>query len=234
MSWVFEFAEHIVFGSFSIVFLLLFLRQRMRTQRALREPVSHDVCVACDSKQITTVASEVFRCDSCGFTWGDGIKQLKAVQRRTNLEGMSPTERRAQAVVQLQEARDLLGGALAALEQGSHQLGWDVMIGDGKWIDGTGDFRSETREAMIRSAVGDIHTAQQCCQHAHEALGKSVDNVAAPSANSDIAALDVLAGSIVADLMAHQQLGQLRDHAQTMLKGIEQALQKLQPDHARQ
>ncbi len=230
MSVLMEFGEYVLIGGVSFVFLFLVLRQRARTHRALNEPIPDDQCVACQSRKITTMAPDAFRCGGCGFTWGDGIKRIEADKRRAALDGMSSEERHAQGVSNLVEAGDLLVAALAALEQGANQLGWDMMVGGGMEIDGTGDFYSQTRQAMIRTAASDINRAQRQIQYAADALGEVAHAGAgpAPEMNSDVAVLDILAGSMVFDLMAHQQLGQLRDHAETMRDNVQQALGQLQ------
>src|SRR5690606_19751439 len=122
----------------------------VRTQRALREPIGSDVCVACGGTAVSTFAPECHRCDTCRFVWGDGLAARAAAERSARIQALSPAERVSFALRELGEADARLEAAAVALEHAGNQLGLDMLAGGG-WA--RGDMYSRARNEGVVSAA---------------------------------------------------------------------------------
>lgn len=207
--------------------LLIFalVRQHLRTRRALNQPITGDQCVGCGSTDVKTINREAYLCNGCGFTWGDGMAEYLAAQRRAEIDKLGLQERRALGVSELREADQRVASALATLEQGAHQVGWDVVAGGGF---GTGDMYSRTRNESVVLAAGDLGKAQKHIRTAAEALQWHIDGADGRiDFHEAVFGLDVAFGSWAVDVAGHMQLDNLRKQAHQMQAAVRRALQDL-------
>ena len=72
--------------------------------RASRAPISNEECVACGSRDVTSLGPAVYRCGACGYEGGSGVAASLAERERAEIEAMGPEARRAGAIADLEEA----------------------------------------------------------------------------------------------------------------------------------
>lgn len=212
--------------AFAVAFFLVFGRRYLRTQKALREPIGSDVCVACSATAITTFAPDCHRCDGCGFIWGDGLAERAAAERRSKIEALAPEERHRFAVSELKEADARLRAAEVALEHAGKQLGLDMIAGGGL---GAGDMYSRARNEGVVTAASEMGLAQKHIRNTADATGWAIEAAGAPiDFHSPVFALDVIFDSMLVDVAGHLQVDKLRKQATDMRRSIAQALAALE------
>lgn len=199
-------------------------RRSRKLQRVLREDITGEACVACGSGQIDEYEPACYRCQACGFSWGQGWRARADRQRRAALVRMTAAQRRAEAIAALREAASLLDSASAYLKTGPKQLPYDLLLGR------YGDMYSQERNEAVVKALADAQLAWQQIQYAAAADAQ----VGAPGAQLDwnirIAALDAAVGSWEMDLVAHHELQRLLGQITAMQSHLEGTLAAL---HAR-
>ena len=197
----------------------------LRTQRALREPIGSDVCVACGGTQVTTFAPDCHRCDGCGFVWGDGLVAKAASDRSAKIQALDPAQKVAFAKAQLQEADARLKAAEVALEHAGKQLGADVLLGGG-WAEG--DMYSRARSEGMVTAASEMGLAQKHMRNAAEATGWAIGPEGERvEFHASVLALDAFFDSMIIDVAGHLQVEKLQRQAAGMRRAVAKALSVL-------
>jgi hypothetical protein len=205
---------------------LVVIPRYLRTRRALREPIGGDECVACASKNVATFAPECFRCELCGFTWGDGMKEHAALQRQAQLAGLNGDQRRQLAIRELQEAYSCLVAADVSLEHASNQLGFDLVAGGGL---GTGDMYSRARNEGMVKAAGEMARAQRHIRNAAEAVEYAIPGAdGAIDFRAEVFAFDVFFESSIVDIVGHMQVVKLQRQLAAMRDAVDRAMKSIQ------
>ncbi len=211
--------ELVFYGVIAAVALGILVPRYLRTQKALREPIGGDQCVACQSTQVTTFAPACYRCDGCGFQWGDGMAQFAAQQRAAEVQKLDPEQRKAYIRAELNEAQAHLSAAAPLLDHAGSQLGADILIGGGI---GTGDMYSRNRTEGMVQAARELGLAQKRMSNAAAAHG-----YAAQQENLDVGgpllAFDTFFDSFVVDALSHGQVNDLKQKHARMSQIVAQA-----------
>ena len=74
----------------------------------LKADVTPQVCVACGSFNVVTIAREHYRCLECRYEGGEGLKRSLEIARQARIEQLSTTQRRFAAKDNLISAKQLL------------------------------------------------------------------------------------------------------------------------------
>lgn len=212
--------EFAFYGVIAAVILGILVPRYLRTQKALNEPIGGDVCVACQSTQVTTYAPSCYRCDGCGFQWGDGMAQHAAQQRAAQVRGLDPEQRQAYIRSELHEARAHLSAAAPLLEHAGKQLTADVLVGGGF---ASGDMYSRNRTEGMVQAAREMGLAQKrmsnaAAAHGYESKQENLD-VGGP-----LLAFDTFFDSLIVDALAHRQVSELKEKHARMSQIVAQAL----------
>lgn len=215
--------ELVFYGVIAAVALGIMVPRYLRTQKALREPIGGDQCVACQSTQVTTFAPDCYRCDGCGFQWGDGMAQHAAQQRAAQVQRLGPEERKAYIRSELNEAQAHLSAAAPLLEHAGKQLGADVLVGGGF---GTGDMYSRNRTEGMVQAARELGLAQKRMSNAAAAHGYATQ-AESFDVGGPLLAFDTFFDSFVVDALNHGQVTSLKDKHARMSQIVAQAKQAL-------
>ena len=95
------------------------LIQSVIFNRAMNEEIPDDVCVACESEDITVLAEGVYRCNACGYEGGSNFAEYKQQQRRKKVDALEGEARQEHIVDTLKEARTLASSAQGSLSSAS-------------------------------------------------------------------------------------------------------------------
>ncbi len=194
------------------------LIQRFLTNRALRSEIADDVCVACDSTDLTFLAEHVYRCNMCGYEGGAGFAEYRDRQKRAGFDGLPPRERHQRAVDKLEEAVTLLtsgqGEVDAALRENRIHSGHDDSNGH------------QDRNQRMLDAYRLFTEAQTLVGDASYLLGEDFGEV--PQLIDDMdATLDFMNGifdSSLWDLALSQKLERARSDADQLLRLCQKTL----------
>jgi hypothetical protein len=168
-----------------------------RLRARLDAPNTGDSCIACSSRDVTSLAPMVYRCRACGHEGGDGWAAWREAQRNASFEAWSPARRRRSAARDLVQARTLLVAGLGDLERASHETMStvsDVLTWE----------RSETWAATKGAGLGRLLEAQGWIRDAVAKLGTPLgDGVeAAIHEEADCAELIARGQALLADAKA--------------------------------
>ncbi len=215
--------EFVVYGIVALVALGILVPRYLRTQKALREPIGGDVCVACQSTSVTNFAPACYRCDDCGFQWGEGLAHHAARLRQAEVEKLEPEQRTAYIRRELDEARAHLAAAGPLLEHACRQLGADVVVGRGF---GSGDMYSRNRTEGMVQAARELGLAQKRMKQAAAAHGYEAEQVNV-DVGGPLLAFDTFFDSFVFDAVNHHQVSELKQKHAHMSQIVAQARQAL-------
>jgi hypothetical protein len=99
--------------------------QHRELAAALHADDTYVACAACQNSKLTTVAPEAYRCDRCGFGGGAGWPAHARNQREQWIDALSPAERRASGVADLEEAERSVLRAGGLFEAARRKTGRD-------------------------------------------------------------------------------------------------------------
>ena len=194
-----------------------------KLKRAASEGSSGEVCVACDSKDVTVLAPQAYRCNLCGHEGGDGYGQYKKQLRHASFERLSPEERRKGAQTDLMEARRLLLSAIGDLRNALVSSGFD-MAGLGGGF-GTGE--GNEKQSAMTSAMGFMLEAQNRAEDAKAKmkLYLETDMASTEEMGSYTAwSADLYFDNIFTDLNVHSKITRAQQEANRMVAVIEKTL----------
>jgi hypothetical protein len=89
----------------------------MKLKGRITAPSTGELCIACNSNQVTLLAPMVYRCNACGHEGGDGIAAREEARRAAAVQRHDVALRRKSARRNLREARTLVSSALGTLER---------------------------------------------------------------------------------------------------------------------
>jgi|GEM_PF-5384603 len=95
-----------IFGLIIYVFWRPFIASKIKKSSTVNIP--DDRCVACNSKDITTIFDNAYECNACGYKGGSGLKEKQDNQRLDFVRKMDQQERKQWALQTLDSAAALL------------------------------------------------------------------------------------------------------------------------------
>ena len=119
--------------------------------------IPDDVCVACDSQDLTVIGQGAYRCNACGYEGGSGMAQLMEDERHTGFDAMSPEQRIRTAREDLLHARALLQGAIGSLGSAQSAAVQDLIGLSGSAMGGEID----EKQNLLTTAMGDFEHARR-------------------------------------------------------------------------
>jgi ribosomal protein L37AE/L43A len=116
----------------------------VRRKRAMASTIKDDVCVSCDSEDVTMQGQGAYRCNACGYEGGSGRAAIQHKAKQEALEALDPAQRRsgpvsalargaegqqdlAQCVGWFRQAQSEIQAAIELLGQGA-SVGFDVNL----------------------------------------------------------------------------------------------------------
>ena len=205
--------------------LILELIRSLRLGSASRAHISDESCVACDSKDLTSLGPGAYRCNACGYEGGSGLAAMQEQRRLAHFDRMTPEERRKSAHEDLLEARTVLNSAIGSLDSVRLMSGLDLVGVGGSGYAGMAGEGNEKQQALV-SAMGFVLEAQNQLKDAWYKLQGHPGGALKLDVPIDYStwSLDVHLDGLVGDLMMHNKIEQARSQATQMLQAVEQVL----------
>lgn len=207
---------------FAVGFLIRW-RQAVRTRQAMAAEVEGDRCVACSSADILAFGSEAYRCNACGFEFGDGLLKLRREARRKVVEQMDPLERRKGGIADLKEAHLML---LAAQGHVDRAVNLCELERSSRNVDDTHD---EEKQEALRICVGEAQRAHWRIEDARMKLGAEQLAVGPSHIEVDFGSLAFRSDSIVGagDAGVRQEVDRVQAHVARVMREVELDIAKL-------
>lgn len=170
----------------AVVVVLLFARSLPRRWIALLMPPTGpgpstgEVCVACNSRNVTLLAPMVYRCNACGHEGGDSWAARERARRNTTFQAWNPIKRRKSARRDLMEARTLILAGLGDLERagsyaGSELSDLELRVSYATWNAHRLSVTEQWEHEQVKtSALGRLLEAQGKARDAQAKLGASL------------------------------------------------------------
>ncbi len=194
-----------------------------RMNRAAGEASTGSVCVACDSKDVTELASEAYRCNMCGHEGGDGYAAYQRGLRNASFERLTPEEREEGARKDLLEARRLLISAAGDLHRASIASGIDMVGFGGGMSTGEGN----EKQSAMTSALGFMHEAKNRVDDAKVklVLNLNTDMESTDGQDSYLSwSADLYFDNIFTDMKFHGKIVKAQQEANRMVSVVERIL----------
>jgi hypothetical protein len=205
-----------------LVFLAAAIWQLRRFNKVLKDPVRDDVCVACNSAQLTSLGTNAYRCNACGYEGGSGLMAMRDAAKTKKLEAMSPEQRRASGLKDLREARTLLLGCQGIMQHTVSLSRADLMGGGDAGHDKQRELATAMREMML---------AEKMIGDARRKLSDELDEASRKTFEVSFFGagffLDTAGDNIFVDLAMHSKIKEAAQHCDRMLEGVEGALERL-------
>lgn len=202
----------------SVVGATLYGVHRMR--KGMKAEIADDECVSCGERSLTSLGPNAYRCNACGYEGGSGLKAIQEAAHHARIDALSPQERRASGLRDLQEARDLLVAAQATFVSARHSAAMDVI--------GFGGDRGQTKQAELVRAMGDAQRAHKAITDANRKLG---DLHLGDGADVDMTGLDFATDigmdNLVSNMMVHSKIEQASQRVDDLLQRVEASLLRL-------
>ena len=191
--------------------------------KAGAEASGGEVCIACDSKNVTVLAPAAYCCNECGHEGGDGYAAYKRAQRNASFAAMSEADRRTGARADLLEARRVLTSAIGDLGRAATASGFDMAGMGGTFGEGGGG----EKQSAFTSATGLLHEARNLIDDAKAKLGIVVDGQmpAAEGGNDYLVwSADIYFDNIFTDIQFHTKIAKVSADAKRVLEAVEKTL----------
>jgi ribosomal protein L37AE/L43A len=207
--------------------MLKFIYELVRAQRMRRsmdEPARDDACVACGNRSVQVVAPAVYRCGQCGYEGGSGLAARRTQQRREQIAGMSPEQRRMSAAQDLLEARTLLTSCLGDIASASSLAVMDLVN-----ISSDPAGEGVEKSQQLTAAIGLVLEARAKVADAELKLASNIGATQGElSAGGYLeGVMDIQGDNIVADLMSMSRISAVGETARKLLADVERALARL-------
>lgn len=210
-----------------IIQILWQLFQRYLFNRAMDEELDDDVCVACESTNITRLAEGAYRCDDCGYEGGSNYGDYKQQQERERVDELPDEERRERGIRELRQARDSVGSGIDTLQSAKQEGMYDLMgLDDPTYMAGGGDSKHEELLDGLRY----FREAENLIDDAAYKLDIDVPPEVYVQHDFDEfdTVLDNFADSIGTDLLSQNKLNRIENHGEKMRDWIDQTLRRVQ------
>ena len=206
----------IIVGAFVLAW---WLRDR-RLRASMTAAIDDASCVACGSTDLEVVAEGAYRCMACGYEGGSGRAALQEAAERAAIEKLPMPERRQRARAELEEARDLVLGALGGFRSVLSHSMHDLL--------GAGD-KGAAKQTELVSCLGELERAAQGVRRASMLLGDDALQVRVPEFDAFSAAFlgDQRGDALRRDLAVHKDIKRIAAEAELMQEGIEAALARM-------
>jgi len=192
--------------------------------KAGAEASGGEVCIACDSKNVTVLGPQAYSCNECGHEGGDGYAAYKRAQRNASFQAMSEADRRTGARDDLLEARRVLTSAIGDLGRAAAASGFDMAGMGGGFGEGGGG----EKQSAFTSATGLLHEARNLIDDAKAKLDIGV-NGEMPAAEADddylVWSADIYFDNIFTDIQFHTKIAKVSADAKRVLAAVERTLQ---------
>ncbi|MCP4805489.1 MAG: hypothetical protein GY913_14070 [Proteobacteria bacterium] len=131
------------------MYFLKALLEVFNLDRASKEEIPDDRCVACNAKQITSLGENAYICDICGYEGGSGLAKIHEDRERAQMDALPEAKKRKAAERNLRQARTLLISAEGAFDGAISASVYDLLGvgGDPSGIAGEGGARSTSSSA---------------------------------------------------------------------------------------
>jgi ribosomal protein L37AE/L43A len=114
-------------------------------------------CLACESTDLESLATDAYRCRACGHEGGDGFPAYAEVERMTKILALAPEARQALAERTLVQARNILQGIhLDSTRLDPTRATADVVLNIGFSLAGSHLDANDAREERDRAIVGAV------------------------------------------------------------------------------
>lgn len=196
--------------------------QMRRFNKVLKDPVSDDLCVACNSNNLKALGPNAYLCNACGYEGGSGLAAIREAERAKKLAAMSTDQRHASGLNDLREARTLLLGCQGIMAN-------TVSLSRGDML-GSGDSGRE-KQQQLANAVNEMMLAAKLVDAARQKLGDALEESDKKAFEIDFSDttsfLDVTGDNLAFDLAMHSRIKAAAKHAEAMLVGVDNALSRL-------
>lgn len=208
-----------------MIALMLEWYRSWKLHRATHADISDQMCVACESADITSYGEGVYTCNQCGYEGGSGHAAMIKERRFASFDRMSPEERRESALQDLQQARHVLLSGIGYFESSLSYSQGDILgFGEGRVGAEEG---SEKLADMVQGARL-LQEAQHLLQDALYKLHGHPDGALAFDIEIDYSkwAFDLHFDNIFSDLHSHHQITQAHSQATSVLHEVENTLSR--------
>ena len=201
------------------------LLEAFNLDRASKEEIPDDRCVACSAKDLTSLGENAYRCNICGYEGGSGLAKIHEDREKARMAALSPQQKRKAALRNLRDAKTLLvaveGTFDGAINASLHDL---VGIGgDPSGIAGEGG----EKHKLVQGAMGEVEQARVLVKDALFLLGRSVEVSEAGEMSGSLAAVDIYLDNPITDLMAHGKIEELKKKAAAIESDVDALLAEL-------
>ena len=141
--------------------------QSIRTLIAGAQEIPDDECVACESRDLTSLAEGVYRCNMCGYEGGSGYAAWQQKQRDDEMLALPPERRKELARQKLEQALVLLSSAdgdagAGYVHNGNALLGAAGALGDAiQMVDSDGYVGTDGDAQQQTNAERDVMEAEE-------------------------------------------------------------------------
>jgi len=186
----------------------LFQARKMKRAVAASDGPS-ERCVACDGDDLTVVADDVYRCNTCGYEGGDGLAAYLEGQERAQVLAMAPEARRAAARRHLEGARSMLLGAEGTMKSADGWSKLDIVgLGGASSMGGAGE-GGQRKHTELQAVLAEMLTAKRDIDRALFELHGD-DSAAASEFDAEIGygwtSADLYFDNFLVDLAFHRRL----------------------------
>ncbi len=202
------------------------LYRTWRMSRASRGALDHTTCIACESKDVTSLAKEVYHCNACHYEGGDGYAAWSQQQRAAHLNTLPEAQRRERAKKVLLETRHILLGASGDIKRAQRSGFMDIAgIGGTAGMGAEGEGGEKYNELMGAARL--IMEAQQNVRDAAVLLYGEQTQTAEIGAHIPgffTTAMDIHLDNLLSDLSFLSNIGKLNQQIETLSESVNEAL----------
>jgi len=204
--------------------LLIEWYRSWRLRRASNADISDDVCISCESADITSLAPNVYVCNACGYEGGSGHATLRKQQRLAQFDALSPEQRRESAAADLLQARHLLLSGIGYFDSTASFSRMDIIGFDDVDL-GAGE-GSEKLSDFVQGAKL-LQEAQTLLEDATYKLQQHPGGEISFDGEIDYSAwiFDLHFDNLFSDLRSHLRILEAQGQAQSVLAAVEHSLQ---------
>ncbi len=199
--------------------------QLQKYRKRMRQPITDDRCVACNSTAVSPLAAGAYLCELCGYEGGPGYKRYRARAQKERIERLSPKERAASGLEDLEEAKLLLLGAKGIICNAESLSKTDIV--------GLSNDKGAHKQQVFIGAHRDIMLSEELIRSASFKLKEDLDfsqlsiDFRAPTFRHDLG-FSRGGAETRADFETHRQINESKHHVQELLNLIEAALHTMQ------
>lgn len=195
-----------------------------KQRRALTADIADDSCVACDSRDLTSLGEDAYLCNACGYEGGSGLVRMQDAAQAEMWASWTPEKRRASALADLKEARTFLRSAEGRVEGAAGASRMDMI---GLSSDNGSDVRN-TKQTELSGAMGDMEIARKHLRDAQKKLGEDVSLLHSGPEETFSWELEQLWDGLLTDLNMHARINETRKRVATLITEVTTAIEAME------